>query len=113
MQSMIRGIPVTLYEKNQTGTDALNAPIYEETPVVVQNVLVTPVSSEDAAEALRLYGKQTVYELCIPKGDAHAWEDSRVDFFGQSFLTIGFVQEYIEANLPLAWNRKIKAVCYG
>lgn len=113
MQSMIRGISVTLYEKNQTGTDALNAPIYEETPVVVQNVLVTPVSSEDAAEALRLYGKQALYELCIPKGDAHIWEDCRVDFFGQSFLTIGFAQEYIEANLPLAWNKKIKAVRYG
>lgn len=113
MQSMIRGIPVTLYEKMPAGTDALNAPGYEEMPVVVKNVLVMPVSSEDAAEALRLYGKQALYELCIPKGDAHTWEDSRVDFFGQSFLTIGFAQEYIEANLPLCWNKKIQAVRYG
>lgn len=113
MQSMIRGIPITLYEKTPAGTDALNAPVYEETPIVVQNVLVTPVSSEDAAEALRLYGKRVVYELCIPKGDTHTWEDSRVDFFGQSFLTIGFAQEYIEANLPLGWNKKIRVVRYG
>lgn len=113
MQNMIRGIPVTLYEKTPAGTDALNAPVYEETPVVVQNMLVTPVSSEDAAEALRLYGKRAEYELCIPKGDTHSWEDSRVEFFGQSFLTIGFAQEYIEANLPLVWNRKVKAVRYG
>lgn len=110
---MIRGIPVTLYEKMPAGTDALNASVFEETPVVVQNVLVMPVSSEDAAEALRLYGKRAEYELCIPKGDTHAWEDSRIDFFGQSFLTIGFAQEYIEANLPLAWNKKIQAVRYG
>lgn len=102
-----------LYEKIPDGTDALNAPVYTENPVVVQNVLVMPVSSEDAADALRLFGKLEEYELCIPKGDTHVWEDSRVDFFGQSFLTVGFAQEYIEANLPLGWNKKIKVVRYG
>ena len=105
---MIKGIDVILYEKRQTGVDALNAPVYEQTPVTVSNVLVTPQDSVAIAEDFRLYGKRLVYELCIPKGDTHNWTDTRVDFFGESFGTFGMPREYIEANVPLAWNRKVK-----
>ena len=37
---MLRGIDVVLYEKHKTGEDAFHAPVYEETPVTVHNVLV-------------------------------------------------------------------------
>ena len=37
---MLHGIDVVLYEKHQTGEDAFHAPVYEETPVTVHNVLV-------------------------------------------------------------------------
>ena len=46
---MIRGIKVTLYEKTQTGTDSFGAPIYEEKPVEVENVLVAEPLTEDLA----------------------------------------------------------------
>ena len=44
---MLRGIDVVLYEKHQTGEDAFHAPVYEEVPVTVHNVLVprTPLPS--------------------------------------------------------------------
>ena len=105
---MIKGIPVTLYERVQTGVDAFNAPVYTETPVVVSNVLVTPASMEDVISSLQLYGRRMAYELCIPKGDAHSWEGCRVNFFGQSFRAYTPAEEYIEANVPLKWNKKVQ-----
>jgi hypothetical protein len=109
---MIHGIPVTLYERTQTGTDALNYPVYEETPVVVENVLVAPMSAQEVLDTLNLTGKRAMYQLGIPKGDAHNWEDCRVDFFGQKFRVIGPVTEGIEELIPLSWNRKVQVEKY-
>jgi len=113
MAYTIKGEKVVLYETIQTGVNALNAPIYTETPVTVENVLICPVSTEAIVSGLQLYGKHAVYELCIPKGDAHNWEDKRVEFFGQSWHTFGFPQRWTEANLPLGWNLKVKVERYG
>ena len=112
MASMIKGISVTLYEKVQTGEDAFSAPIFEERPVVVDNVLVSPAGTGDLIGEMQLHGKRVQYELCIPKGDIHNWEDARVEFFGHVWKTVGFAQEWIEANLPLDWNRKVKVERY-
>ena len=57
----ITGGPVPLYERRQTGADALNAPIYEEIPVTVENVLVGPSSPQDVVSDLQLYGKRAEY----------------------------------------------------
>lgn len=110
---LIRGIDVTLYERTKTGTDDFNAPLYEDIPVTVHNVLVSPTAAEDVVNDLQLHGKRSEYELCIPKDDAHTWEDCRVDFLGQSWRVFGPVREYIEANVPLAWNRKVRVERYG
>ena len=71
----IQGITVILYDRVKTGTDAFNAPVYAESPTGVKNVLVCPVSTEDIITDLQLYGKRAEYELCIPKGDTHIWEN--------------------------------------
>lgn len=113
MASLIKGIPVTLYETRHTGTDAFNAPVLEEIPVTVENVLVCPVNSTDLVSETQLHGKQAEYELCIPKGDTHDWEDKRLEFFGHSWKTIGFCQQWIAENVPLDWNRRIKVERYG
>lgn len=113
MAVFLKGIPVTLYARTQTGTDAFNAPVYTETPVTVENVLVTPASADAVIGDLQLYGKRSVYELCLPKGDTHDWTDCRVDFFGQSFRVFGPVQEYIASLVPLDWNKKVKVERYG
>jgi hypothetical protein len=104
--SLINGITVTLYERTQTGVDGFNNPVYAETAVDVDNVLVYPTEDRDIVDAMQLYGKKAVYEICIPKGDEQEWEDCRVDFFGNSFRVFGTGKEYIEANVPLEWNKK-------
>ncbi|MFV0414497.1 MAG: hypothetical protein ACK5L3_14765 [Oscillospiraceae bacterium] len=112
MAAMIKGITVKLHEKTKTGTDAFNKPIYSEIPVDVENVLVTPVSADDVISNLQLTGKRAEYELCIPKGDAHVWENRKVEFFGQMWQTFGISRQWIAANIPLDWNKKIKVERY-
>ena len=109
---MIHGITILLYEKRQTGTDAFHAPIYEETPIEVPNVLVGEPSAEDIVNEMQLYGKRIAYTLAIPKGDTHDWNDVTVEFFGQKWRTYGGVTQGIEDMIPLAWNKKVKVERY-
>lgn len=113
MRSTIKGIPVVLYERVQNGEDAMKNPVYEEVPVTVENVLIAPAADSDIVSDLQLWGKRAEYELSIPKGDTHNWEDSRVDFFGKSWRTFGFPKEYINEMVPLDWNRKVRVERYG
>lgn len=105
---MIKGIPVTIHDRVQTGTDRFNAPIYEDREVTVENVLVTPTAAEEIVSEIQLYGKRSVYTLCIPKGDGHAWEGQKISFLGQTFRAFGPVTEYIEDLVPGPWNKKVK-----
>lgn len=110
---LIKGIPVTLYDKAQTGEDAFGAPVYEESGIVVDNVLVAPVTAEEVHAGQMLYGKHVVYELYIPKGDSHTWEDRRVSFYGETFRAFGFTRELMEGLVPLDWNARVKVERYG
>lgn len=58
----IKGIPVTLYEKTQTGEDRFHDPIYAETPVTVENVLVTPADASAVTTELQLNGHHLAYD---------------------------------------------------
>lgn len=109
----MRGISVILFDKQEVGRDKMNAPIFEEKPTVIENVLVAPVSSDDVLETFNLTGKKAVYEMAIPKGDTHVWEDRKVHFFGQDWHVISFPTEGIEHLIPLSWNKKVKVERYG
>lgn len=110
---MIRGITVTLYQKQQTGADGFHAPVCQEVPVEVKNVLIGEPTGEDLINELQLYGKRLAYTLAIPKGDTHDWEDVTVEFFGEKFRTYGAVTQGMEEMIPLCWNRKVKVERYG
>lgn len=107
---MIQGISVTLTERTQTGVNEINEPVYEETEVTVENVLVGNPTTDEISDALKLYGKQLAYTLYIPKGDAHNWENAAVTFFGRTFRTFGLPMTLIEDNIPAAvpWNTRIR-----
>lgn len=108
----IKGITVTLYEQTQTGTDAFNDPIYTETAINVDNVLVYPSTQTEILETVNLYGRKAVYTLGIPKGDTHDWENRRIDFFGQSWRSFGIPSQGIEDMIPLDWNMKVTVERY-
>lgn len=109
---MIKGITVTLYEVTQTDIDGFGRPIYTETAVPVNDVLVAPLSDEEILDTVNLTGKKAKYQLAIPKGDAHDWENRRVSFFGEDWRVIGKPTIGIEDNIPLRWNKKVKVESY-
>ncbi len=108
----IKGVPVTLYEQTVTGYDAFGAPIYEETPVTVDNVLVAPLSDQEILNSVDLYGRKAVYTLAIPKGDTHDWVNKHVTALGIELETFGEPLIGIECDIPLEWNKKVKAAIY-
>ena len=110
--SRIKGIPVTLYEKTLTGYDAATRPVYTETPVTVENVLIGQPSAEDITSGYNLSGKQIDYVLAIPKGDTHQWTDRTVEFWNMKFRTVGVPTQGIDALIPLDWNKKVKVTAY-
>ena len=107
---MIQGIPVVLKERTRTGVNEINEPVYEETEVTVDNVLVGSPKTDEIADALKLYGKKLDYMLYLPKGDAHNWENAAVTFYGRTFRTFGLPMTLIEENIPEAvlWNTRIQ-----
>lgn len=109
----LHGITVQLHVLEQTGTDDFNRPIYSETLVGVDNVLVGEPTSQEIVNTLDLTGKKLAYTLAIPKGDTHDWTDTKVSFWGMTFRTIGEPTQGIEDMIPLVWNRKVKVERYG
>ena len=109
---MIKGITVTLINKKEVGKDPFGNPIYDDVEIEVDNVLVSPVSTEDIVHTLELTGKKAVYTLAIPKGDENDWEDAEVIFFNKKWRTFGFVTEGIEHLIPLDWNKKVMVERY-
>lgn len=105
--TLIQGITVTLVNRAQTGTDPFGAPIYEETEIPVDNVLVSPATSDDITDNTDLEGRRAIYTLAIPKGDANVWANQKVKFFGETWQVFGTPLMGIEANIPLDWNMKV------
>lgn len=110
--TMIKGITIKIWNKQQTGIDGFGAPIYEEISEDVENVLIGEPATSDVVDVLDLYGKRLAYTLAIPKGDTHEWENKRVSFFDEDFQTIGKPIQGIEANIPLDWNKKVMVERY-
>ena len=109
----MRGITVTLYDRTQTGTDALNHPIYTETAVTVDNVLVAPSSAIEVLDQNNLDGRRGEYVMAIPKGDTHEWiSGKKVSFFGKDWRIIEMPEEGIEWLIPLSWNKKVRVERY-
>lgn len=103
----MKGITVILHTRVQTGTDLFGAPIYEEVPETVENVLVSPSSSQEIVNTTELYGRKAVYTLAIPKGDTHVWENQIVEFFGEAWRVFGIPTKGIDSLVPTAWNTKV------
>lgn len=109
----MRGITVTLYDRTETGKDALNHPVYTETAVQVDNVLVAPSSALEVLEPTNLNGRKGEYVMAIPKGDTHEWiSGKKVSFFGQNWRIIEMPEEGIEWLIPLSWNKKVRVERY-
>lgn len=108
----LHGITVTLINKVRTGTDIYNAPVYAEVPEEVENVLVSPSTTDEQKETLELYNKSIIYTLAIPKTDDHVWEGQKVSFWGDTYEVIGIPTKGIDDLIPGPWNMKVRVARY-
>ena len=108
----IKGITVTLINRQQTGTDPFDNPIYEDVEIEVDNVLVKPTTTDDVVNTKDLTGRTAVYTLAIPKGDTNVWENQEVRFFGERWRVFGIPLQGIEELIPLDWNKKVMVERY-
>ena len=109
----MKGITVTLYNRTETGRDALNSPIYSEVPITVDNVLVAPSSTVEVLDLSNLDGRRGDYTLAIPKGDENDWSaGKKVNFFGRDWRIIKMPEEGIDWLIPLSWNKKVQVEAY-
>ena len=95
-----------------TELDPFNRPIEQEIRTDVENVLISPASSDDIVTSTDLTGRKAVYTLAIPKGDTHEWENAIVEFWGERWKVFGIPTQGIEANIPLDWNKKVTVERY-
>lgn len=93
MASLIQGIDILLHSG--------------ETLETVHNVLVGQPQTSGTADMSD--GRCTLrsYTLAIPKGDNHDWADRIVEFFGQTFRTVGYPLMGIETLMPLDWHKQV------
>ena len=110
---MLKGITIHLSTRTQTDSDPFGHPTFETAFVPVDNVLVAPMSDTEVLETLNLTGKKAVYQLAIPKGDAHEWENQTVRFFGEEWRVIGKPTRGMDQQIPLGWNLKVKVESVG
>lgn len=106
-------ISVTLISLTQSGTDDFNAPVYTESEVTVDHVLVGEPSTDDVTRDLQMYGKRCAYTLAIPKGDTNTWEDQYVEFFDRRWHVYGNVTQGIDDLIPGPWNKKVHVEAYA
>lgn len=109
----MRGAPVILHVKTQTGVDAFNNPVFADSTVTVNNVLIGEPSTDDITSSISLYGKRIAYMLGLPKGDDNVWTDTEVEFFGGIYRTFGETIQGIEANIPTPWHKKVRVERIG
>lgn len=109
---IIKGTTVTLINKIETGKDPFGEPVFEESEIEVDNVLISPTTSDDIVNQLTISGKKAVYTLAIPKDDTNIWEDQEVRFFGERWRVFGVPMQGIDHLIPLAWNKKVTVERY-
>jgi hypothetical protein len=114
----MKGVTVTLYETTQTGSDEWGNPIYSETPVQVDNVLIGEPTTDDITTSTQMYGKTIRCMLGIPKGDTHDWENKKIewtDAYGRTYTlrSFGYPITGVEANIPTRWHMKVRCEAYG
>lgn len=109
---MIHGITISLMDTQIIGKDPFGKSIVKETEVKVDNVIVSPATSDDITNQINLTGRKAIYTLGIPKSDTHDWENKEVRFFNQRWRTFGIPLEGIDSMIPLKWNKKVMVERY-
>lgn len=110
---MIKGIEVIVYINIAHEKDELGNDIVKEKELLLDNVLVSPIVSEDVLGIASLNTDKINYQMAIPKMyDDIDFTDANFVFFGKKWKIVGSPYKGIDALIPLQWNTKIQVVNY-
>lgn len=108
----MKGETVKLISRTSSDTDPFGNPIYVDTEITVDDVLIGTPSTDAAVTDLNLLGKKLAFVLGIPKGDTHNWQDTFVLIRGKKYRTYGFPLYQTAENVPGRWNLQVKVERY-
>lgn len=107
----MKGEAVTVWRREEEGTDALNEPIYKWNPTVVENVLVRPINdlTSDVSDVEHPDGIKVRYCLAFPKTyDGKPLAHCKISLSGRGMteddaLPVIGSPDYLKP-CPTAWN---------
>lgn len=111
-QIVNKGQSVILYERTKTGKDEFNRDVYEEKPVIVENVFIGRPEANEVVSEMNLSGRRIVYTLGIPRGDTHDWENVTVEFYGRKWKTFGIPVQGNTKLMPFVWDKNVTVEAY-
>jgi hypothetical protein len=102
---MIQGEQVTVRVRKKTGTDSMNNPVWEWVDEsTVDDVLVSPGSTDDLGGSIRPDGTEIVLTLHFPKSFTGSLRNRRVLVRGRELAIVGDPVQYSDANTPTRWH---------
>ena len=104
---MIIGASIVVNRPYQAGTDRFNNVVYGQTGETVDDVLISPGSTE-LLDASRPEGVSVAYTLHFPKTYTESLEGCTVELpapWTGEYRVIGDPRAYMDANCPTRWNR--------
>lgn len=99
----MRGETVKVFSRVQDGVDELNNPIWLTEDYDIENVLVSPGTSQDVPESTRPDGVTVKYTLYIPKTFDGKLDHCTVDVRGELLDVVGSPRRFDLTNCPTEW----------
>ena len=108
----MNGISLTFVKKTETGTDALNNPVYTTTEVEVADCLIAPITEPTSArEQQAMTQAKDQVRIHMPKASTDDVSGSSVDWDGKTFTLDSDSVVFMDDNTPTRWNRYFRAEC--
>jgi len=108
VDGLLEGETVVVIQRAEVGRGAGNTPIYTTVEETVDNVLISPASTDDVIESNRPDGTELVWNLDFPKTFTGPLRGCRVRVRGEEFHVVGDPRPYLPTLTPGQWNRPVK-----
>lgn len=102
----MKGITLTFAKKVQSGTDAMNDPVYTTTNIEVADCLIAPITEPTTArEKQAMSQSRDQVRIHLPKTFSGNVSNSSVTWDGKVFQLDSDSVKFMDENTPTRWNR--------
>lgn len=106
------GITITFSKKNATGKDAMGNDTFTTTDIVVDDVLIAPITEPTSArEQQAMEQSRDQVRVHLPKASDADVGNSTFTYGGKVFKVDSDSVAFMSENTPTRWNRYFRAEC--